>query len=158
MPPCRYPLNAFFPHAHSEGLVMGEKAEAERYCFVFEDRYKVRAPCPPMLCPKIDCRLKSCETKLATLTWNQETTTDNREPSSFYNLRQLNRDMSGHVVIFGILRFSCIKVKASTSSKFPVIVLSWNSCTTRRSIWEQYCDTLGRSYSQKASFLCSGRK
>ena len=95
---------------------------------------------------------------LATLTSNREATTDDRESSSFYNLRQLNRDISSHVVIFCVFWFSCIKVEAGASSKFPVIVLSWDACATRGSIWEKYCDTLGRSYSQKAAFLCPNWK
>jgi hypothetical protein len=89
---------------------------------------------------------------------NRVARTDDRESSSFYNLRQLNGDMSGHVIMFCVFWFSCVKVEASASPKIPVIVLSWDSCATRGSIWEKYCDTLRRSYSQKPAFLCPNRK
>jgi hypothetical protein len=89
---------------------------------------------------------------------NRVARTDDRESSSFYNLRQLDCDMSGHIIMFGVFWFSCIEVKTSASPKIPVIVLSWDSCTTRGSIWEKYCDTLSRSYSQKPAFLCPYRK
>ena len=50
------PVKAFFPHGQLIGLQIGANADTEQYCPGFL-RYATMAPCPPILCPVIDCLL-----------------------------------------------------------------------------------------------------
>jgi len=173
IPPWRYPVKAFCPHGALMGFDIGAKADTERYCFAFDARYVVNAPWPPMLWPNIDIRVRSCTVDSADAARNKcqsSRSVDQNFPELVgsqigcacaccngghtLDLWRLGRSLPLKKRVEVKLWAWFITVGVGlTCAKIVMIIFTFDTCTTRRSISEEDGDSFLGGRAKKVSLL-----
>jgi hypothetical protein len=108
-----------------------------------------------MLCPKMDCLLKSCQGYASPDEQHRQPLAYNREASGFNDLGKFGGHMGIHIIVLGICWVRCIQVEASSSAKIPVIIFTLDPSAPWRCVWEQDGYALFSGWTKESAFLGS---